>query len=163
MLGLPSYDGRGPSMKISSSVAISATTKEKKACLEFVKVLLSEELQKSFGLYEEITPVRETAYEATALEAIGKYNSVYKRYKSQYTKDMLLEMGYPFCEVDKKAVSDYEQMLRSCSVIGEEDAAITIIVKEEMPAYFTGQKSLDDVIKIINDRARTYVNEREGK
>ena len=163
VLGLPSYDGRGPSMKISSSVAISATTKEKKACLEFVKVLLSEEMQKSFGLYEEITPVRETAYEATALEAIGKYNSVYKRYKSQYTKDMLLEMGYPFCEVDKNAVSDYEQMLRSCSVIGEEDAAITIIVKEEMPAYFTGQKSLDDVIKIINDRARTYVNEREGK
>ena len=76
---------------------------------------------------------------------------------------MLLEMGYPFCEVDKNAVSDYEQMLRSCSVIGEEDAAITIIVKEEMPAYFTGQKSLDDVIKIINDRARTYVNEREGE
>jgi len=32
-----------------------------------------------------------------------------------------------------------------------------------MPAYFTGQKSLDDVIKIINDRAQTYVNEREGK
>ena len=163
VMGLPSYDGRGPSMNVSSSVGISATTKEKKACLEFVDVLLSEEIQKSFGLYEEITPVRKTAYEASALEAIEKYNSAYKKYKSQYTRDRLFDMRYPFCEVDKKAVSDYEQMLLSCSVISEDDTAISIIVREEMPAYFTGQKSLDDVIKIINDRAQTYVNEREGK
>ena len=160
VMGLPSYDGRGPSMTISLSVGISATTKEKKACLEFVNVLLSEEIQRSFGLYEETTPVRQTAYEAAASEAIEKYNSVYKRYKNQYTRDMLFEMRYPFCEIDKKAVSDYEQMLRSCSVIDEGDAAITIIIKEEMPAYFTGQKSLDEVIKIINDRAKTYLNER---
>ena len=163
VMGLPSYDGRGPSMTISSSVGISATTKEKKACLQFVEVLLSEEMQKSFGVYEEMTPVRKTAYEAAALEAIEKYNSTYKKFKSQYTRDSLFGMGYPFCEVDKKAVSDYEEMLLSCSVIDEGDAAITIIVKEEMPAYFTGQKSLDEVIKIINDRAQTYVNEREGK
>lgn len=35
-----------------------------------------------------------------------------------------------------------------------------MIVKEEIPAYFAGQKSLDEVIKIINDRAKTYLNER---
>ena len=163
VMGLPSYDGRGPSMTVSSSVGISATTKEKKACMEFVEVLLSEEMQKSFGLYEELTPVRKSAYEATALEAIEKYNSTYKKFKSQYTRDSLFGMRYPFCEVDKKAVSVYEEMLLACSVIDEGDAAITIIVREEMPAYFTGQKSLDDVIKIINDRAQTYVNEREGK
>ena len=163
ILGLPSYDGRGPSMTVMTSMGISATTNEKKACVDFLKLLLSEELQECIGLYQESTPVRKTAYEATALQAIEKNNSVYDRYKDVYLKDTLVDLGIPFCKIDNKVVKDYEEMLNSCSVISEADPAITIIVTEEMPAYFTGQKSLDDVIKIINDRAQTYVNEREGK
>lgn len=163
ILGLPSNDGRGPLLYDTASVGISATTSEKKACVEFVKTLLSEEIQESFGLYVDCVPVRKTAYESTAGQAVEKYNSVYKQYKDMYPRDSLIEMGYPFCEVDKKAVADFEMALSSCSVIAGEDTAISIIVCEEIPAYFTGQKSLDDVIKIINDRTRTYVNEREGK
>ena len=163
VMGLPSYDGRGPSMTVSASVGISASTKEKKACLEFVKVLLSDEIQESYGLYSESTPVKKTAYESVALKAIEKYNSVYKKYKHMYSREQLFEMNYPFCEIDTKAVGDYEKMVLSSTVKGETDPAISIIVREEIPAYLTGQKSLDDVIKIINDRAQTYVNEREGK
>ena len=163
ILGLPSNDGRGPLLYDTASVGISATTNEKKACIEFVKLLLSDDIQESFGLYVDCVPVRKTAYESTAGQAVEKYNSVYKQYKDMYPRDSLIEMGYPFCEVDKKAVADFETALSSCSVIAGEDTAISIIVCEEIPAYFTGQKSLDDVIKIINDRARTYVNEREGK
>ena len=163
ILGLPSYDGRGPSLTVVTSMGISATTNEKKACIEFLNLLLSEELQESIGLYVESTPVRKTAYEATALQAIEKYNSAYERYKKMYPKDTLVDLGIPFCKIDNKVVKDYEEMLNSSSVISEADPAIIIIVTEEMPAYFTGQKSLDDVIKIINDRSQTYVNERKGK
>ena len=120
-------------------------------------------MQESIGLYVESTPVRKTAYEATALQAIEKYNSTYERYKKMYPKDTLADQGIPFCKIDNKVVKDYEEMLNSSSVISEADPAIIIIVTEEMPAYFTGQKSLDDVIKIINDRSQTYVNERKGK
>ena len=163
MLGLPSNDGRGPLLYDSASVGISATTNEKKACVEFVKILLSEDIQQSFGLYTDCIPVRKTAYESTAEQAVEKYNSVYRQYKDMYPRESLIDMGYPFCEIDKKTIADFETMLNTCSVMAGEDTAISIIVCEEIPAYFTGQKSLDDVIKIINDRTQTYINERGRK
>ena len=51
-------------------------------------------------------------------------------------------------------------MIGYCDSILTSDPALDMIVKEEIPAYFAGQKSLDEVIKIINDRAKTYLNER---
>ena len=44
----------------------------------------------------------------------------------------------------------------SCS----DDASISIILIEEMPAYFLGQKDLDAVIKIAQDRIQKVLNER---
>ena len=40
------------------------------------------------------------------------------------------------------------------------DPVELIIIYEEMPAYFAGQKSFDEVTKLINNRATTYLNER---
>ena len=40
------------------------------------------------------------------------------------------------------------------------DASIMIIMREEVQAYFAGDKTLDEVIEIINNRARTYYGER---
>ena len=45
-------------------------------------------------------------------------------------------------------------------IIYKSDADIDIIVYEEIQPYLVGDKSLDDVIKIMNDRARTVMNER---
>ena len=41
------------------------------------------------------------------------------------------------------------------------DPGLELIVSEEMPAYFEGQKSLDEVIKLIDNRAQTLMNERD--
>jgi hypothetical protein len=41
-----------------------------------------------------------------------------------------------------------------------EDSAISIILIEEMPAYFLGQKKLDAVIKIAQNRAQKVLDER---
>ena len=71
-----------------------------------------------------------------------------------------MSSGLAWCEVDKSAVDVYEKVIRSCSCSISEDPSISVIVKEEMPAYLTGQKSLDDIIKIINDRSKTVVSER---
>jgi len=42
-----------------------------------------------------------------------------------------------------------------------EDQAVNIILIEEMPAYFLGQKDLDSVIKIIQDRVQKVLDERK--
>ena len=53
-----------------------------------------------------------------------------------------------------------EQLLLSCSKTDTSDAAINIILAEEMPAYFLGQKKLDAVVKIAQDRAQKVLDER---
>ena len=40
------------------------------------------------------------------------------------------------------------------------DSAINSILIEEMPAYFLGQKDLDSVVVIIQDRAQKVLDER---
>ena len=40
------------------------------------------------------------------------------------------------------------------------DAAIEIIVREEIQAYFADQKTIEDVMGIIQNRVDTYMSER---
>ena len=40
------------------------------------------------------------------------------------------------------------------------DSEIMLILMEEMPAYFLGQKDLDAVVKIAQDRVQKVLDER---
>ena len=53
-----------------------------------------------------------------------------------------------------------ENVILSCSRIDSVNSSISIILIEEMPAYFTGQKDLDSVIKIAQDRVQKVLDER---
>jgi hypothetical protein len=41
------------------------------------------------------------------------------------------------------------------------DSSVIVIVEEELPAYFEGHKSMDDVIAIIENRLNLMLNERK--
>ena len=160
MAGFPSHDGRGPVLSFSSSVAISAKTKAKDALVEFVRLLLSDEIQLLSAEDCFMTPVRISAYEAFAEEKISMTNEKIRSLNKQ-----ALAMGYAteadaFKEIDMSVIENYKKMIGSCSVSPSMDPEITIIVYEEIPAYFAGQKSFGEVAKLINNRATTYLNER---
>ena len=57
-------------------------------------------------------------------------------------------------------IDNLENIILSCSKIDTPDAAINLIILEEMPAYFSGQKDLDSVIKIAQDRVQKVLDER---
>ena len=160
VLGVPSFDGRGPSLVVNSSVGISAHTEYKEGCLEFVNLLLSEDVQEVFESKESYTPVSKSAFESTSLKIVDAYNENYNRNKDRFSKSHLMEFGFAWCEIDRSAVDEYEAMIISCKSMSMVDPALEMIIEEEIPAYFTGQKSLDDVISIINERSKIYLSER---
>lgn len=45
--------------------------------------------------------------------------------------------------------------------MNSENSDMSMILIEEMPAYFLGQKDLDSVIIIIQDRVRKVLDERK--
>jgi hypothetical protein len=59
-----------------------------------------------------------------------------------------------------KDVDFVENVILSCSKMKTEDPDISMILIEEMPAYFSGQKELDNVVKIAQDRAQKVLGER---
>ncbi len=59
-----------------------------------------------------------------------------------------------------KNIDNMEKIISNAAKIDSEDAAISIILYEEMPAYFLGQKDLASVVKIAQDRAQKVLSER---
>ena len=58
-------------------------------------------------------------------------------------------------------LDDLEKTIESCSKTNTQDASINVILVEEMPAYFSGQKDLDEVVKIAQDRVQKVLDERK--
>ena len=144
ILGMPSPDGRGPLIRMSRSIAVSAQAKNLDACGEFVKMLLSDEVQNSFAMCDNLVVNREALRQASKT-AVEFYNAGRTGVMKQY----------PESNVD-----DLDKVILSCSRMASADSDISIILIEEMPAYFTGQKPLADVVKIAQDRVQKVLDER---
>ena len=65
-------------------------------------------------------------------------------------------------EADESMIAKFADIIRSADVSARYDPAVELIIREEMPAYFAGQKSLDEVIRIMSDRTKKYLSERKG-
>ena len=159
-LGVPSSDGQGPLLDINASIAISAKTKAKDVLVEFIKNLLSDEIQTIFGEKDSVTPVNMAAFEKVAENDLNKANEKIRAYVKMNDAGIYYAEDIPRTEIDKIAIQNFKDMINSCAVNQSIDPAIVIIINEEMPAYFTGQKSFDDVVNLINNRVTTVLNEQ---
>jgi len=154
MLGLPSLDGRGPRFIPSRSVAISSQATDIKACGEFVKLLLTDEFQTKIAMNDEFVLSRE-AYKSAGSAAV-----------TYYTNGGSSFMGGNgggsggLSDLSSKDVDFVENVILSCSKMKTEDPDISMILTEEMPAYFLGQKDLDAVTKIAQNRIQNLLDER---
>lgn len=158
ILGIPSTDGRGPMVSPYVSIAVSSQAQNVDACGEFVKLLLSDEVQESLAMSDNFVLSRE-AFREGGKKAIEYYNGEGGEYMFGYD----YETGKPSenrIKFSEQNISELEKIIDSCSCTNSADAAINLILVEEMPAYFLGQKSLDEVAKIAQDRAQKVLDER---
>ena len=162
IVGLPTSDGRGPQICMDSSVAISAQTSEAEACAAFISTLLSEDIQTEYGTYTDGMPIRISSYEASSATLLERYNTSVEKDYANYTSEELIMYNSNTKILDESVIDDFEAMIASCEDTASLDPAIEKIVYEEIQAYFADQKSIDDVIELINNRVSLYVSERNG-
>lgn len=145
VMGAPSPDGRGLMLGSFNTIAISATTPYQNECWEFVRTLLSEEVQVN-ALY---IPINIDAFYQKSLNDMSLNNS-------------RLENGemYNLHEVTEEDIDKYRNLIEEMDHSNAIDADVYFIVLEELQSYFDDSKSLDDVIDIINGRAQLVVDER---
>lgn len=150
ILGVPSTDGRGPAIGPITSIAISAQSVDPEASAEFVKLLMSDETQKCISNNDQFV-INRVAFREAGKQAC------------EYLKDKDIADLYSVPEgakFDEQNVTDMENIILSCSSMTIEDAGISTILIEEMPAFFAGQKDLSEVAAIAQDRAQKVMDER---
>ena len=158
ILGIPSSDGRGPMLTTILSVAVSAQAVNVEACAEFAKLLLSDEIQTKYAVSDHFTVNREVYKKNEGLildycnGARGNQEFGIDRRTFEPVKNRM-----KFTEDD---MSYLEKIILNCSHFNSSDASVNIILIEEMPPYFLGQKDLNSVIKIAQDRAQKVLDER---
>ena len=155
-LGFPSTDGRGPAASTQQTVGISATTENKDACIEFIKALLSADVQQLC----DTNPINREAAASIVDGALASLNEEYKKNVEEYgySDEEAIMMGYSKPKDNAREL--YLNALENVSSVYMFDSSIESIVSEEAQAYFSGQKSVDELISNLENRVQTVLNEK---
>ena len=153
-VGLPDSDGNGTRIFPGDSIAIIKGSKVADASWRFIKSLLGDWLSKN-SLRENILNSIAGNYNLFSLD--GKsMTSITKTDGSEpnYDKTMFV-LRDPSPEVD-----EYLELLDGAGNTLDYESELFSIISEDAEMYFAGAKSLDETVKIIQNRVETYISER---
>lgn len=158
LIGFPVESGFGAGLSFSNSMAISAVGENQEAAWEFVKMFFTEEYQDTLE-YEFPTRVsnlkklEEKAWEKPYYLDENGNKQEYDDYF--YLNGMEIPVE-PMTPEETAVVMDYLMSLNTLCIY---DETIYNIVTEETAGYFAGQKTAEEVAKVIQSRAKIYVSE----
>lgn len=152
-MGFPSVSGSGFGAMATMSIGISAFSKHQNEAWDFVAYLLEKESLVKLGSKYGI-PVSRAALDEkiqTQIEAIEKQNQ-------DTPDDPAYGVKYSIEDSDvRKYIGMVEHINRKIAAY----PAIINVVKEEAAAYFAGQKSVDDVVSLIQNRVELILKESQ--
>lgn len=157
ILGIPSSDGRGPMFGTDVSIAVSSHAVNIDACVEFMKILLSDDVQNELVMNDKLVLNRD-AFRNGCNVAVEYFNTEEgSQNMFDYAAGTYVTSHMKFSGED---IDNLEEIILSCTKSNASDPAISAILIEEMPAYFLGQKDLTSVVTIIQDRVQKVLDER---
>lgn len=156
MVGVPTDKGNGSMLQINTSLAIMEKAKNPDGAWEFIKTLLTDEAQENVSDF----PVKISALNKMAEKA--KERPYWDNNGTKEYYDDQVWIGNQSFTITPNTDADNERMMnfiKSVNTVYEYDTDLLKIIDEEVQAYFSGQKSVDEVADIIQNRASTYINE----
>lgn len=157
-IGFPTESGNGSSINSGGNFVLSARSKNLDGAWQFVRYYLTEEYQKDlhWGL-----PISKAVFMEKAKEAANKPYYIDENGKkveyteTYYINDENIELD-PMSQEQIDQVVNFIQSVNTRSYYNQD---IYKILEEEVAAYFSGQKSAQEVAKVIQSRAQIYVSE----
>ena len=171
-IGFPTAEGVGNMIMTSSGYGISEKCKNKEAAWEFIRTFMTEEYQEN-NVWN--FPSNIHSYEtkkSNAMTPTYMKDDNGKIMVDPETGEKMMEEkgGYWDNEKDEwvsiysyseEEIGKIESVINSTTRIYAQDEAINDIVKEQVEAFFAGQRSAEDVAKLIQSKAMIYVNEQK--
>ena len=164
IIGTPSVDASGPRFKALETVSVSASTDVEEGCKKFLNYLFAGEAFAADNCeFRQIVTNKEIMEKN--IQSLTKINNdLYERYMASVQSGAFI----PAAGLDKasgnKAATDvmhdcFTDSLSTISTYYYEDYTIVQFTLEELAPYYAGDRSLDDAIKYLNDRATKYIRE----
>lgn len=157
-IGFPSADGVGSVIGADNMYAISAKSANLDGAWQFVRYYLTDENQENldWGL-----PVSRKAFDAKAQEALEKpYYLDENGNKVEY--DNTFDINGESIVIDPLNQAQIDQLVNALTSTTKAvyyNSDIENIISEETAAFYEGQKSAEEVAKIIQSRAQIFVDE----
>ena len=170
-IGFPTSEGVGSMIRTESGYGISEKCQNKEAAWEFVRTFMTEEYQENNAWN---FPSNIHSYEKKRAEAM---NPTYVKDENgnimldPETGEKLMEQkgGYwdnatqeyvPTSFYTEEEIDKIESVIKNTDRVYAVDESINEIVREQVEAFFAGQRSAEDVAKLIQSKAMIYVNEQ---
>ena len=145
IIGLPSSDGHAEVIK-GRGIGITTCCPLQDGAWEFAMMFMSPDFQNQVNTYYD--PVLKSAQKI----AFEKYVDIKNSRRNPYVSSDI--------PLQKDIVDYYIDQISDAVVVPDMDSGIIVIMNEEMPAYYCGQKSLDDVIEIVEKRVNLMFSEQ---
>ena len=166
--GLVSKNG-GHASLAGETISITSNCKDVEAAWEFIKLLLSPESQEYYLRQEDDRDIslhtfpilRSSVDYMLDFFLDPKAHEEYWYYSDPDADDengRTIDEITPMTEEEAQKVRDF---ISSVDYVNYSDIEIVNVVMEETAPYFAGQKSLDEVVAIIDNRVQTILNERQ--
>lgn len=167
LLGWPTMNGSNPYISSNSFPywAINSNSKNQDAAWQFVCSFFESNYMLANDKMLNGFPITKSAFEMCALKAMGSgtesgemvgENKVLKEYSS--TDAAGITISYPIYAATEEEIEYIKGVIanvRPSTDYGE----IETIIFEEVTAYWSGTKSLDDIIEVIQNRVQLYLDE----
>ena len=153
-VGNPSTEEGGMSFSYGMCVGISKASRYQEEAWDFVKYLFEKEVMTRLAIETNMLPVCRASCEEKLKEEVGRYEDSLKHvsYDAEYIHSLP--------KLDNGKVSELLSVLDRIHTCSNLDMSILVIIKEEVPGYLHGQRSIEDVVNNIQRRAATVVKER---
>ena len=166
-IGYPTSKGVGNILTMGESYAMSSSCKDKDAAWQFLRSFLTQEYQEK-GSY---LPTNMKVFDKQLEKAMEvKYqkdsNGNYILDENGERKPVAIGMfsdginTYEIYATSPRQAEQLREVIASSTKLADNDRSITDIVTQQAAAYFAGQKSAQDVAKLIQSKANIYINEQ---
>ncbi len=167
-IGWPTVSGVGSIMRTDSGYGISRTSTHKDQVWEFLRGMLTEEGQADVYTIPTNRHVFEKRLEELMTpnyrkDADGNYILDENGERVQEARGGWVDENgtehYIYAMTQEQA-DEVMNVINTCTRVADYNSSIYDIVAEQAEAYFSGQKSVDDVARLIQSKANIYVNEQ---
>lgn len=168
-IGYPTTDGSsGTAIQANDMYGISSKSSNKDAAWQFIESFLTQDN----SLYSSGFPIRKAKLDEMAKEAVQV------EYWTDENGDPILDengepqiigssgsiayqdgWSYTYRKATQEEVDLILQLIDSARPISSSNSEVMTIINEEAEAFYKGQKSVDEVAKVIQSRIQIYVSE----